>query len=239
MSVSPLVHELAITRDSTSASGRLHHVCLWYGVPQHVSDAAELFREHGIQIEAGPGKHGIAHALFMYVREPGGNRIELYGDAGYLIFDPAWQPVTWHEEISSTGSSSTAARCRPSSSPTARRTSNFPPSRLRRGNRQRLPDRDHCVLVERLYRSRHPKGTPARGEADRSGERGAERRPLRSTRCPAEKTSFQALGAYGRTGRVGDASGRALLRALASGSCCLAPGHRLFQPSSSSSDLGS
>jgi catechol 2,3-dioxygenase len=98
MSVSPLVHELAVTRDGTDASGRLHHVCFWYGVPQHVSDAAELFREHGIQIEAGPGKHGIAHALFVYVREPGGNRIELYGDAGYLIFDPAWQPVTWHEE---------------------------------------------------------------------------------------------------------------------------------------------
>ena len=44
------------------------------------------------------GKHGIAQSLFLYAREPGGNRTELYGDAGYLIFDPDWQPVTWHEE---------------------------------------------------------------------------------------------------------------------------------------------
>jgi catechol 2,3-dioxygenase len=98
MSVSPLVHELAVTRDQTGTGGRLHHVCFWYGVPQHVSDAAELFRENRIPIEAGPGKHGIAHSLFLYAREPGGNRIELYGDAGYLIFDPDWKPVTWHEE---------------------------------------------------------------------------------------------------------------------------------------------
>jgi catechol 2,3-dioxygenase len=98
MSVSPLVHELAVTRDQTGTGGRLHHVCFWYGVPQHVSDAAELFRENRIPIEAGPGKHGIAQSLFLYAREPGGNRIELYGDAGYLIFDPDWQPVTWHEE---------------------------------------------------------------------------------------------------------------------------------------------
>lgn len=27
--------------------------------------------------------------------EPGGNRVELFGDAGYLIFDPTWKPVTW------------------------------------------------------------------------------------------------------------------------------------------------
>ena len=30
--------------------------------------------------------------------EPGGNRVELYGDSGYLIFDPAWKTVTWREE---------------------------------------------------------------------------------------------------------------------------------------------
>jgi catechol 2,3-dioxygenase len=50
------------------------------------------------KIEAGPGKHGISQAYFMYVFEPGGNRIELFGDAGYLIFDPDWKPVTWREE---------------------------------------------------------------------------------------------------------------------------------------------
>jgi catechol 2,3-dioxygenase len=98
MSVSPLVHEIALMRDPTGSRARLHHICYWYGIPQHLSDAAEMMRENGITIEAGPGKHGIAQALFMYVIEPGGNRVELFGDSGYLIFDPAWKPVTWREE---------------------------------------------------------------------------------------------------------------------------------------------
>lgn len=98
LSVSALAHEIAILRDATDSRGRLHHICYWYGVPQHLADAAEIMRENGLQIEAGPGKHGITQTLFLYVLEPGGNRIELFGDAGYLIFDPAWQPVTWHEE---------------------------------------------------------------------------------------------------------------------------------------------
>jgi catechol 2,3-dioxygenase len=97
LSVSPLVHELAFMRDGAGAKGRLHHVCYWYGYPQHLNDIADIFQEVGIQIEAGPGKHGISQALFMYVFEPGGNRVELFGDAGYLIFDPAWRPITWHE----------------------------------------------------------------------------------------------------------------------------------------------
>ena len=38
------------------------------------------------------------------VFEPGGNRVELFGDSGYLIFDPAWKPVTWSEENLQQGS---------------------------------------------------------------------------------------------------------------------------------------
>ena len=98
LSVSALVHEIALLRDPTQSSGRLHHVCYWYGYPHHLCDIADIFTEYEIPIEAGPGKHGIAQALFLYVLEPGGNRIELFGDAGYLIFDPSWKPVTWHED---------------------------------------------------------------------------------------------------------------------------------------------
>ena len=97
LSVSALAHEVAFLRDATGSRGRLHHLCYWYGSPQHLADASEIFRENGLEIEAGPGKHGITQTLFLYVIEPGGNRIELFGDAGYLIFDPTWQPVTWHE----------------------------------------------------------------------------------------------------------------------------------------------
>jgi len=98
MSVSILAHEMALMHDATGSSGRFHHVAFWYGIPQHLNDAAEIFAERGIEIEAGPGKHGITQALFMYVYEPGGNRVELFGDAGYLILDPDWKTVTWHEK---------------------------------------------------------------------------------------------------------------------------------------------
>ena len=95
MSVSALVHEVAFMGDQTGSRGRLHHVCYWYGYPQHLSDLSDILTESGIKIEAGPGKHGISQANFLYVIEPGGNRIELFGDAGYLILDPAWRPVAW------------------------------------------------------------------------------------------------------------------------------------------------
>lgn len=98
LSVSPLVHEVAVMGDRTGSRGRFHHLAYWYGIPQHNSDVADIFAEYDIQIEAGPGKHGISQGLFMYVFEPGGNRVELFGDAGYLIFDPEWKPRTWTEE---------------------------------------------------------------------------------------------------------------------------------------------
>lgn len=34
----------------------------------------------------------------MYVIEPGGNRIELFGDSGYLILDPDKPTVEWPAE---------------------------------------------------------------------------------------------------------------------------------------------
>ena len=39
-------------------------------------------------------KVAIASARGRYLRT---HWVELFGDAGYLIFDPAWEPVTWHE----------------------------------------------------------------------------------------------------------------------------------------------
>lgn len=98
MSHNNLVHDVAMMRDESGVKGRLHHVAFWYGYPQHLADAADVFREHNIKIEAGPGKHGITQAAFLYCFEPGGNRVELFGDAGYLIFEPDWKPVVWEEK---------------------------------------------------------------------------------------------------------------------------------------------
>jgi len=98
LSVSPLVHEVALMGDELGGEGRFHHLAFWYGFPQHIDDLADLCVEYGIPIEAGPLKHGVSQARVIYVIEPGGNRIELFGDSGYLIFDPDWEPVIWGED---------------------------------------------------------------------------------------------------------------------------------------------
>ncbi len=95
LSVSNLVHEVAMIGDNQNGHGRLHHLAFWYGIPQHLDDVADLCADWGIPIEVGPIKHGLSQALCMYVIEPGGNRIELFGDSGYLIFDHDWEPVEW------------------------------------------------------------------------------------------------------------------------------------------------
>ena len=44
-----------------------------------------------------PGRHGITQGSVLYCFEPGGNRIEMFGDEGYLILEPDFQPVIWPE----------------------------------------------------------------------------------------------------------------------------------------------
>jgi catechol 2,3-dioxygenase len=95
LSVTNLSHDLGIVPEPSSMLGRLHHVCFHHISVQHLFDLAELAREAGIAIEHGPGRHGIGGATFLYLIEPGGNRVEIMGDPGYMIFDPAWQTVEW------------------------------------------------------------------------------------------------------------------------------------------------
>lgn len=103
MSANILGHEVACMRDTMGERGKLHHVAMYYGIPQHNIDAAEMFREYDIEIEAGPDKHGITQGSFLYVFEPGGNRIELFGDTGYLHLEPDPPTYTWDMADMATG----------------------------------------------------------------------------------------------------------------------------------------
>jgi catechol 2,3-dioxygenase len=94
ISVTPLVHDIAYTLDATRARGRLHHLALWVDNREDVLRAADICLENGIFIETGPSKHAITHGFFLYVYEPGGNRVEIFS-GGYLIFAPDWQPIVW------------------------------------------------------------------------------------------------------------------------------------------------
>ncbi|WP_267618712.1 VOC family protein [Gordonia bronchialis] len=98
MSVTNQTHDIAFVKDQGGDGGRLHHVAFHYGIPQHLDDLADIFTDYGIEMEAGPARHAISQALFLYVLEPGGNRIELIGGSGYSITDPSWRPVKWAQD---------------------------------------------------------------------------------------------------------------------------------------------
>lgn len=92
---------LCCTRSSI-ARGRLHHLAYRLDNREDVLRDADLFTEHGVAIEHGPGKHAIGQAFFVYVYEPGVNRIELCA-ARYQINAPDWPPVRWTEAARARG----------------------------------------------------------------------------------------------------------------------------------------
>ena len=56
-----------------------------------------MFIGAGTPIEFGPGIHGIDEITYLYVREPGGLRIEI-NSGGRRLFDPEWEPRRWTPE---------------------------------------------------------------------------------------------------------------------------------------------
>lgn len=88
-------HDVALVQDAVGDGGRLHHVAFLYGVQQHLEDACDVLTDAGIEFEAGPAWHAISRSKFVYVFEPGGNRIELVGQLGPEITDPTAPPVKW------------------------------------------------------------------------------------------------------------------------------------------------
>jgi catechol 2,3-dioxygenase len=99
LSVTSLAHDVALMgSDPAQGDARLHHIAYYLDNWQDVLRAADICREHDVQIDIGPGRHGISQALFCYVRDPGsGHRLELFS-GGYHIYDPDWETVTWSED---------------------------------------------------------------------------------------------------------------------------------------------
>nr|BBH95777.1 catechol 2,3-dioxygenase [Thermogemmatispora argillosa] len=97
LSVTPLTHDIAYMRDFSGAHGRLHHIAYWLDSREEVLRAADILSEHDIFIEAGPARHNVSQAFFLYLYEPGGNRVEVYS-GGYLAFAPDWEPIVWRRE---------------------------------------------------------------------------------------------------------------------------------------------
>jgi catechol 2,3-dioxygenase len=102
LSVMTKAHDLALTKEPAPTTGRLHHLA--YAVPEtsDVIRAADIFLENDVFIEFGPAKHSRTQGFFLYVYEPGGNRVEVF-TGGIHIFAPDFETVTWDGESQGRG----------------------------------------------------------------------------------------------------------------------------------------
>jgi len=90
-------YDFAYTRDHTGARGRFHHLTYAVNSREEVLLAADICLENGVFIETGPHKHAIQQTFFLYVYEPGGNRVEVANAGARLILAPDWKPIRWTE----------------------------------------------------------------------------------------------------------------------------------------------
>ncbi|WP_462412986.1 catechol 2,3-dioxygenase [Neobacillus sp. Marseille-QA0830] len=89
-------YDVVYTQDATDSKGRFHHIAFAVDTNEGIWRAANLFVDHNVFIEFAPSKHAINQTYFVYVYEPGGNRIEICS-GGYLVLAPDWKPITWTE----------------------------------------------------------------------------------------------------------------------------------------------
>jgi catechol 2,3-dioxygenase len=91
-------YDVVYSEDWTGSSGRLHHIAFAPDSRDDILRAADLCLDNGVHIETGPHKHAIQQTFFLYVWEPGGNRIELCNPLTRLVLAPDWPLITWTEE---------------------------------------------------------------------------------------------------------------------------------------------
>ncbi len=96
--VTDKTYDIVYTRDWLGARGRLHHIAFATDTREDILRAADVVLEARIHIETGPHKHAIQQGFFLYMLEPGGNRIELHNAGARLLLAPDWAPITWTPE---------------------------------------------------------------------------------------------------------------------------------------------
>jgi catechol 2,3-dioxygenase len=87
-------HELGLLFDMTEVPGRLNHLSFWLDSSAELHRAADILLNAGVELEFGPGRHGMGEQEYLYFREPSGIRVEL-NSGGYRIYQPDWEPVKW------------------------------------------------------------------------------------------------------------------------------------------------
>ncbi len=87
-------HDLGLILDRSPAPGRIHHFAWWVDTRADLLRAADTLLNAGVPIEFGPGRHGMGEQDYLYVREPGGLRVEV-NTGGYRLYTPDWETKRW------------------------------------------------------------------------------------------------------------------------------------------------
>ena len=87
-------HDIALVPDFSGMTGRGHHIAFRVDQRVDVERMAEIAVSHGTPIELGPGVHGIDEITYLYLREPGGFRMEV-NSGGWVNSMPDWEPKTY------------------------------------------------------------------------------------------------------------------------------------------------
>jgi catechol 2,3-dioxygenase len=95
MTTTSKTYDIAFTQDHTGVAGRFHHVTYALDSREDILRAADVFLENGVFIETGPHKHAVQQTFFLYVWEPGGNRVEVANAGARLMLAPDWKPIIW------------------------------------------------------------------------------------------------------------------------------------------------
>ena len=85
-------HDIAFL---TGVDGGFHHIAFWVDEWNDLRQAADTCAYHGVEIDAGPTRHGATRGCGLYFFDPAGNRNEVY--TGGYHFDPDDEPTTWTE----------------------------------------------------------------------------------------------------------------------------------------------
>ena len=67
----------------------MNHLAFRVDQKLDVERAADVFLANDTPIEFGPGIHGMDEIIYLYVREPGGLRIEI-NSGGWITTMPDW-----------------------------------------------------------------------------------------------------------------------------------------------------
>jgi catechol 2,3-dioxygenase len=90
-------HDLGLVWDPSGVSGRINHVSYFVDAREELLRAADVLLNADVAIEFGPGKHGMGEQDYLYVREPGGMRVELNA-GGYRNYEPDWKTVRYEPQ---------------------------------------------------------------------------------------------------------------------------------------------